>query len=82
MIHTQRRLAANYSSLHVGKQCFKVTQGGFEVVDEIATSQEESDTHTHVASHQTCFQQLSWHDYCGRRHRCVYHFPFSIPSDK
>ena len=46
MIHTQRSLTANYSSLHVGNSVFKVTKDGSEVVDELATSIEEADTRT------------------------------------
>ena len=40
------KLGSKFLFITCGKQCFKITKDGFEVVDEIATSQEEADTRT------------------------------------
>ena len=40
------KLGSKLLFITCGKQCFKVTKDGSEVVDELATSQEEADTGT------------------------------------
>ena len=81
MIHTQRSLAANYSSLHVGNSVSKSLKMDLRSLMKLLPPKKK-------LTHARCFtpNMLPLTIYinvcCGRRQRCVYHLPFSIPSDK
>ena len=80
MIHTQRSLAANYSSLHVGIGVSKSLRMALRSFMNLLPPKNKL---THACCFTPNMLPVTIEPWLRDiRHRCVYHLPFSISSDK